>query len=902
MATVEHQAGNSTFPSAAIINSNRNHLTHTHDTPLSAAGFDVESSGVHNDFYSSSHHDWAYNDSPDYATLRALIANEQKVQRQSLQYRSGNHSAQTPPRRLSYGIGAGIALPKSVAVPAGRGFRSVSLPSLDDRMMANVSVESIMEEPSSPPELSYSKSSKSSSSLNSDDEICANGQDGGISKHGHFEEVVLEEEGGSDDREDNNLPPNSRPTLRRPAPKSLAIGPVTRRRSGTSPPLRPLTNGTKQSKYPSLQGAVTGALRDQSLNLPNGRSHMQRVVSSPTLPYMHKQRALSRSPSPNNLSAQNGVVNSPQTLASSTPKASHESQRSITRRTSWQPSRKSTKELEAEYNDEDEDVPDDAILENVPISPLPGHYSVPRSPNLTPHGLRSTTPSPHRRPGPYANMHSANIPKGAKRPSAPPPVNGMPRSPKYPHRPKMPHSNTVGAVPLDPRSRQMRSKSWTEHLNVEARELSQKLEEYAERLSLDKKSTPNSGTNSAASSPPRSSLTKQATSTTTAIAEMPTIPNALPPLQRGDIMIDPLPISKEKEAVLSRTRPSWLPPKDQKEERKHLKEYQQMMARAAESEKKRALKEQVVRDDKVEMQGSIARIWEQHVIPNWDAVVKEPRTRELWWRGVTASSRGEVWTKAIGNELELSSASFEAALARARALEAKIAAMPEEEKANSREAAWLDAIARDVPNTFPEAKMYQEPGSPLHQSLSNVLKAYTMYRSDVGYVYGTHLVAGIVCLQLPPAEAFVLLANMLNRPLPLAFLVHDTAAMQRAYDLTLQTLKYKCTRLHDHLTSPTLDLKAEEFLDPIYRCLFAYNLSVEHVARIWDIFVFEGDKALVRAAVAVLSLLESKLYGSREEILQLIGWMNLERWPIGSEDAFIDGMREAGKVDRRVSA
>lgn len=51
----------------------------------------------------------------------------------------------------------------------------------------------------------------------------------------------------------------------------------------------------------------------------------------------------------------------------------------------------------------------------------------------------------------------------------------------------------------------------------------------------------------------------------------------MPPLRTNNVMIDPLPISKEKERVLSRTRPSWLPPKSQKEERKHLKEYQRMM-------------------------------------------------------------------------------------------------------------------------------------------------------------------------------------------------------------------------------------------------------------------------------------------------------------------------------------
>lgn len=57
----------------------------------------------------------------------------------------------------------------------------------------------------------------------------------------------------------------------------------------------------------------------------------------------------------------------------------------------------------------------------------------------------------------------------------------------------------------------------------------------------------------------------------------------LPPLQKSNIMIDPLPISKEKEKALSRTRPSWLPPKDQKEEKKHLKQYKKMMAQSREA-------------------------------------------------------------------------------------------------------------------------------------------------------------------------------------------------------------------------------------------------------------------------------------------------------------------------------
>jgi hypothetical protein len=372
----------------------------------------------------------------------------------------------------------------------------------------------------------------------------------------------------------------------------------------------------------------------------------------------------------------------------------------------------------------------------------------------------------------------------------------------------------------------------------------------------------------------------------------------MPPISYGSIMIDPLPISKEKEAVLGKTRPSWLPPKDQKEEKKHLREWESMMARAAEVEKKRQLKEKEAQEDSEETRESLGRIWEQHVLPNWDTVINEGHTRELWWRGITPKSRGVVWQKAIGNGLQLSESSFDAALKRATELEEKLAQMSAEERSPVPEAAWLDAIARDVPLACPELTA-PEKRAPFQNALRDVLKAYSMYRQDVGYVYGTHLVAGILCLHLRPVDAWIALANLLNRPLPLAFLVHDTKAMARAYELVLSTLKYKFTKLHDHLVSESvgLGLKPEEILDPMFRTLFAYHVPTELVSRVWDLYVFEEDKVLIRTAVAVLGKLEPKLYGTKEQILDVLGWRNEGTLDLGTEEDFVKAVRDAGKVD-----
>ena len=132
---------------------------------------------------------------------------------------------------------------------------------------------------------------------------------------------------------------------------------------------------------------------------------------------------------------------------------------------------------------------------------------------------------------------------------------------------------------------------------------------------------------------------------------------------------------------------------------------------------------------------ALLRIWEEHVLPNWDQVVREPRTRELWWRGVAPKSRARVWKRAIGNDLGLTELTYDKALQRARDTEARVS-RPGSEGSN-RERAWFDAIRRDVRVTFPELNIFQ-PGGPLHDDLINVLMAYSMYRSDVGYSHGTH--------------------------------------------------------------------------------------------------------------------------------------------------------------------
>jgi len=63
-----------------------------------------------------------------------------------------------------------------------------------------------------------------------------------------------------------------------------------------------------------------------------------------------------------------------------------------------------------------------------------------------------------------------------------------------------------------------------------------------------------------------------------------------------------------------------------------------------------------------------------------------------------------------------------------------------------------------------------------------------------------------------------------------------------------------------------------------------------------DVYVFEGDKMLVRTAVATLARLEGKLYGNKDEIMQALDFEGRVRWELGGEEEFLSLCREMGKA------
>ncbi|KAI9655690.1 MAG: hypothetical protein M1831_004842 [Alyxoria varia] len=702
--------------------------------------------------------------------------------------------------------------------------------------------------PSSPPELSSSKSSTKSSSLHSSS--LPNGEE--LTDFSHFEDISL----SADTQRNGPSEENKRTSKSR----SLLQNSRTNSSTEASRSTTTLSDHRSPSKpRPRLHGHAR-SINEQSVARNKRARPLLKSPTSLAIP-QHKSGQQPSSP-----------VASPKLPVSPfapTPRTASSPVLPIPRRGSAQAPRKTAKELEQEFHDSDDELPEDAVIMNVPLSPRPPE-------------ARSHTPSPERTPT----------------------LDSRPESDGY----NFTRTKSYDAAISD--------------LSTETRDLTNKLETHydlTQRNSYD-------ATGAKSPSPPLSIAYRRAQTWAT------------PPIQKGDAMIDPLPISKEKERHLTRTRPAWLPPKSKKEEKRHLKQYRQMIDSFMESEKRRSAETSVQKQD----QSEALKSW-RNVLSQWDVMTQAPQTRNLWWSGIPAALRGQVWARAIGNELHLSAGSYSAALARARAIEERLSSSKSstsamhtharhssasETKADSRARRSLASITHDITTgVFPSLNLFQ-PGQPRHDELKDLLLAYAAYREDTGHVQGTAGIAALLLLNYPimpeqnestiatsgdhptqqcdesSAAAFISFANLLNRPVNLSFCLNDQNGKNKVYKNIMRATKHKQPKLHEHLMS--LHLSLNDLLGPLCQSLATSHLSPEDAARIWDVLVFEGDGVVVRSAVGILGKLESKLYGQTDEIKAVLGWSGHElagqinkrdSVDMGGEESTVQWLRWAGRED-----
>uniref|UniRef100_A0A665VEG2 TBC1 domain family member 4 n=1 Tax=Echeneis naucrates TaxID=173247 RepID=A0A665VEG2_ECHNA len=167
------------------------------------------------------------------------------------------------------------------------------------------------------------------------------------------------------------------------------------------------------------------------------------------------------------------------------------------------------------------------------------------------------------------------------------------------------------------------------------------------------------------------------------------------------------------------------------------------------------------------------------------------------------------------------------------------------------------AILVDLGRTFPTHQYFSAQLGAGQLSLYNLLKAYSLLDTEVGYCQGISFVAGVLLLHMSEEQAF----DMLK------FLMYDLG-IRRQYRpdmVSLQVQMYQLSRLlHDYHRDLYNHFEEHEICPSLYAApwfltLFASQFPLGFVSRIFDFVFVQGTEVIFKVALCLLSSHEGEI-------------------------------------------
>ncbi|XP_073329785.1 TBC1 domain family member 4 isoform X2 [Pagrus major] len=167
------------------------------------------------------------------------------------------------------------------------------------------------------------------------------------------------------------------------------------------------------------------------------------------------------------------------------------------------------------------------------------------------------------------------------------------------------------------------------------------------------------------------------------------------------------------------------------------------------------------------------------------------------------------------------------------------------------------SILVDLGRTFPTHQYFSAQLGAGQLSLYNLLKAYSLLDTEVGYCQGISFVAGVLLLHMSEDQAF----DMLK------FLMYDLGIRQqyRPDMVSLQIQMYQLSRLlHDYHRELYNHFEEHEICPSLYAApwfltLFASQFPLSFVSRIFDFVFVQGTGVIFKVALCLLSSHEGEI-------------------------------------------
>jgi len=273
----------------------------------------------------------------------------------------------------------------------------------------------------------------------------------------------------------------------------------------------------------------------------------------------------------------------------------------------------------------------------------------------------------------------------------------------------------------------------------------------------------------------------------------------------------------------------------------------------------------------------LERDWEE-ILPKWNDMRKSSKVKALRRQGIPVNKRGKVWKHAIGNRLEITKQLFEIFESHAN----------DKKKQSETEKKVSKFIEVDIPRTWPGLQFFTNAG-PFYTQLYTVLECFALFRPDIGYSQGMSYLAAMLLLNMDAFDAFVCFANLVNTHFFLSLFRLEINEILRHVKIFELLLTKELPEVYERFIQ--VGVSPEQYLIEWWMTIFSKSFPPTLAARIWDIFVFEGEVFLIRVSIGLLSLLKDNLLKA-EDIEECVKAIRNAEWNKMDESKVIQAILE----------
>ena len=181
-------------------------------------------------------------------------------------------------------------------------------------------------------------------------------------------------------------------------------------------------------------------------------------------------------------------------------------------------------------------------------------------------------------------------------------------------------------------------------------------------------------------------------------------------------------------------------------------------------------------------------------------------------------------------------------------------------------------IIKDLDRTFPSCQFFKEKYGDGQRKLYKVLKNYSKYNKETGYVQGMGFIVALFLTYMDEESAFFMLHSLIKKYDLEGFYLPGFPSLKKTFYIMLKLLKKHIPKVYDLF-------KRDGMLPSMYAsewfiCLFARNLEFNALVRIFDVFLLEGYKVIYRFALAFLKLKEEEFLKGKDGLASIMQTLN----------------------------